>query len=106
MSPPNVQPKRIFAKIRVTNSLISITNSANPSPSHIGSVLSPLRIQLLNIGPFHFRCFTKLGRAISLRETLQAIYASPERQVAEAELQWWCGWAARSRLSSFRALAK
>ena len=28
------------------------------------------------------------------------------RHVAEAELQWWCGWAARSRLSSFRALAK
>ena len=52
------------------------------------------------------RQYTKLGRAMSLRETLQAIYASPERQVAEAELQWWCGWAARSRLSSFRALAK
>jgi transposase len=52
------------------------------------------------------RQYTKLGRAMSLRETLQAIYASPERHVAEAELQWWCGWAARSRLSSFRALAK
>jgi hypothetical protein len=46
------------------------------------------------------------GRAMSLRETLQAIYANPERQVAEAELQCWCGWAARSRLSSFRTLAK
>jgi transposase len=52
------------------------------------------------------RQYTKLGRAMSLRETLQAIYANPERQVAEAELQWWCGWAARSRLSSFRTLAK
>src|SRR6516162_1199698 len=52
------------------------------------------------------RQYTKLGRAMSLRETLQAIYASPERQVAEAELQWWCGWAARSRLSPFRTLAK
>jgi transposase len=29
-----------------------------------------------------------------------------ERQVAEAELDWWCGWAARSRLSPFRDLAK
>jgi transposase len=43
---------------------------------------------------------------MSLRETLQAIYASPERQVAEAELEWWCGWAARSRLNPFRTLAK
>src|SRR5690242_3954687 len=49
------------------------------------------------------RQYTKLGRAMSLRETL---YASPERQVAEAELEWWCGWAARSRLSPFRNLAK
>jgi len=30
---------------------------------------------------------------MSLRETLQAIYASSDRQVAEAELDWWCGWA-------------
>src|SRR5260370_24614018 len=52
------------------------------------------------------RQYTKLGRAMSLRETLQAIYASPERRVAEAELDWWCGWAARSRLSPFRNLAK
>jgi transposase len=52
------------------------------------------------------RQYTKLGRAMSLRESLQAIYASPERQVAEAELDWWCGWAARSRLSPFRKLAK
>ena len=43
---------------------------------------------------------------MSLRETLQAIYASPERHVAEGELDWWCGWAARSRLSPFRSLAK
>jgi transposase len=52
------------------------------------------------------RQFTKLGRAMSLRETLQGIYASSDRQVAEAELDWWCGWAARSRLSPFRGLAK
>src|SRR6201996_8818385 len=52
------------------------------------------------------RQYTKLGRAMSLRETLQAIYANSERQVAEAELHWWCGWAARSRLSPFRDLAK
>jgi hypothetical protein len=43
---------------------------------------------------------------MSLRETLQAIYANSDRQVAEAELLWWCGWAARSRLSPFRDLAK
>src|SRR6516165_12005831 len=52
------------------------------------------------------RQYTKLGRAMSLRESLQAIYASPERKVAEAELEWWCGWAARSRLNPFRKLAK
>jgi transposase len=52
------------------------------------------------------RQYTKLGRAMSLRETLQAIYASPQRQLAEAELHWWCNWAARSRLRSFRNLAK
>jgi transposase len=43
---------------------------------------------------------------MNLRESLQAIYASPERRVAEAELQWWCRWAARSRPSHFRKLAK
>ena len=43
---------------------------------------------------------------MSLRETLQAIYANSERHLAEAELDWWCGWAARSRLSPFRDLAK
>jgi transposase len=52
------------------------------------------------------RQYTKLGRAMSLRETLQAIYASSDRLVAEAELDWWCGWAERSRLGSFSHLAK
>src|ERR1700757_1117506 len=52
------------------------------------------------------RQYTKLGRAMSLRETLQAIYASSERQVAEAELHWWCGWAPRTPLSPLRDLAK
>src|ERR1700746_1752332 len=52
------------------------------------------------------REYTKLGRAMSVRETLQAIYASSDRLVAEAELDWWCGWAARSRLGPFRHLAK
>ena len=51
------------------------------------------------------RQYTQLGRAMSLRETLQAIYANSDRQLAEAELRWWCGWAARSRLWSFRHLA-
>ncbi len=52
------------------------------------------------------RKYTKLGRAMSLRETLQAIYTNSERQIAEAELAWWVGWAARSRLSAFQDLAK
>jgi len=52
------------------------------------------------------RKYTKLGRAMTLRETLQAIYANSDRQIAETELTWWVGWAARSRLSAFRDLAK
>jgi transposase len=52
------------------------------------------------------RQYTQLGRAMSLRETLQAIYANADRQLAEVELRWWCGWAARSRLRSFRHLAQ
>ena len=43
---------------------------------------------------------------MGLRETLQTIYAGSDRQTAEAELDWWCGWAARSRLHPFRHLAK
>jgi transposase len=50
--------------------------------------------------------YTKLGRAMTLRETLQAIYASPDQVTAESQLHWWCGWASRSRLEPFRALAK
>ncbi len=52
------------------------------------------------------RKYTKLGRAMTLRETLQAIYANSDRQIAETELTWWVSWAARSRLSAFRDLAK
>ena len=32
--------------------------------------------------------------------------ANSDRPLAEAELRWWCGWAARSRLPSFRHLAQ
>jgi signal transduction histidine kinase len=52
------------------------------------------------------RQYTKLGRAMGLRETLQTIYAGSDRQTAEAERDWWCGWAARSRLQPFRHLVK
>jgi transposase len=50
--------------------------------------------------------YTKLGRAMTLRETLQAIYASPDQLTAQSQLHWWCGWASRSRLEPFRSLAK
>jgi len=50
--------------------------------------------------------YTKLGRAMTLRETLQAIYAGPDQVTAESQLHWWCGWASRSRLEPFRTLAK
>jgi transposase len=50
--------------------------------------------------------YTKLGRAMTLRDTLGAIYSSCDRRTADQQLQWWCGWASRSRLEPFRALAK
>jgi transposase len=47
------------------------------------------------------RQYTQLGRAMSLRQTLQAIYANSDRQLAKAELRWWCGQhAAASGLSA------
>jgi transposase len=51
------------------------------------------------------RQYTQLGRAMSLREALQTIFTNSDRQLAEAELRWWCGWASRSRLWPFRHLA-
>jgi len=50
--------------------------------------------------------YTKLGRAMTLRDTLQTIYASPDQLTAESQLHWWCAWASRSRLEPFRSLAK
>jgi transposase len=52
------------------------------------------------------REYTKLGRAMSLREALQAFYTCLDRQSAEADLAWWCAWALRSRLNPFQNLAK
>lgn len=43
-----------------------------------------------------------LGRALSLRESLQDVLAGGDTD----SLKWWCGWAARSRLKPFRKLAK
>jgi transposase len=43
---------------------------------------------------------------MSLRETLQAIYASPDQLSAQSQLHWLCGWALRSRLGPFRTLTK
>jgi transposase len=48
------------------------------------------------------RDYPILGRALSLRDSLQDVLS-----VGESDgLQWWCGWAARSRLAPFRKLAK
>ena len=46
--------------------------------------------------------YPKLGRAMALRETLQDVLATQE----VSALQWWLGWAARSRLDAFRKLAR
>ena len=50
--------------------------------------------------------FPQAQIVFELRETLQAIYASPDQLTAESQLHWWCGWALRSRLEPFRTLAK
>jgi transposase len=46
--------------------------------------------------------YPKLGRAMALRDTLQDVLATAEH----GALQWWLGWAARSRLDPFRKLAR
>jgi transposase len=75
-----------------------------------GQALEAVRRQLQTREPsskvHSVRSTPKLGRAMTLRETLQAIYASPDYSTAESQLQWWCGRALRSRLEAFRTLAK
>jgi transposase len=46
--------------------------------------------------------YPKLGRAMGLRDTLQDVLASEDISA----LQWWLGWATRSRLDPFRKLAR
>lgn len=46
------------------------------------------------------RLYPKLGRAMSLRETLQDILSGED----EESLRWWVNWAKRSRLEPFRQL--
>nr|WP_281289113.1 transposase [Methylacidimicrobium tartarophylax] len=46
--------------------------------------------------------YPRLGRAISLRKTLQEILAQKNPQ----ELRWWLQWADRSRLGPFRKLSR
>jgi transposase len=54
-----------------------------------------LRVQLC-------KSYPKLGRAMSLRESLQDILAADD----VCSLKWWLGRAARSRLEPFRSLAR
>jgi len=46
--------------------------------------------------------YPKLGRAMGLRDSLQDVLAAEEVEA----LHWWLGWATRSRLDSFRKLAR
>ena len=48
------------------------------------------------------KSFPKLGRAMALRDTLQDVLAGKDVD----SLQWWLGWAGRSRLLPFRKLAR
>lgn len=47
-----------------------------------------------------------IGRALSLREALQDIYAATEPHEAAELMRWWRNWAARSRLPAFAQLAR
>ena len=51
------------------------------------------------------RRYKPLGRALALRGALQDIYAASATKGPEM-LEWWCGWARRSRLPSFVKLAE
>jgi transposase len=46
--------------------------------------------------------YPKLGRAMALRDALQDVLQSGDN----ASLQWWLGWAVRSRLDPFRKLSR
>lgn len=46
--------------------------------------------------------YPKLGRAMALRDALQDVLQSGDG----ASLQWWLGWAVRSRLDPFRKLSR
>ena len=48
------------------------------------------------------RDYPVLGRALSLRESLQGVLIIGE----EADLKWWCAWADRCRLQPFRKLSR
>ena len=48
------------------------------------------------------KSYPKLGRAMALRETLQDVLSENDLP----SLQWWMGWAARSRLEPFKRLAR
>lgn len=47
-----------------------------------------------------------LGRALNLRSVLQDIFSQVPANEAEEWLRWWCGWAQRSRLAGFVAVAR
>jgi transposase len=51
------------------------------------------------------RRYKHLGRALALRTALQDIYAGKAGE-GPGKLEWWCGWARRSRLPSFVKLAE
>jgi transposase len=53
-------------------------------------------------------CAGKLqtGKAFYQVDTLRAIMSQPEAAKAEGELQWWCGWLARSRIPEMQQVAR
>jgi len=52
------------------------------------------------------RQYGKIGRAMGLREGLQDLWNYDKREAAADHFGWWYSWARRSRLPSFKKLAK
>ena len=50
--------------------------------------------------------YGRIGRALGLREALQAVWERPDRASGGQELAAWRAWACRSRLEPFRKLAR
>jgi transposase len=111
------QARIVFDKFHVMmlagQALDAVRRALQREGAELKGALWSLRGNVWNLSPARqtqrqnlCRQYTQLGRAMALRDALQTVYASESLQAAHCQLRWWCGWAARSRLEPFRALAR